>query len=340
MEALIHHFKLVTEGFRVPRRPGLRRRSSRRAASSACTSSPTAAPARTGCTSATRRSPTCRPPPAMCEGGMVADVIVGDRLHRPRDGRSRPMTQAQRPSGSTTRRYARAAARSSARYPQAALGAAADAAPRAVRGGLRQPATASRSAPSILGLTAAEVAAVATFYTMYKRRPVGDYHVGVCTNTLCAVMGGDAIFERLKEHLGVGNDETTADGTVTLEHLECNAACDYAPVMMVNWEFFDNHDARVGDASWSTTCAPATRSAPPAAPRAVHVARGRAGARRLPRRPRRRGPGRRARRRWSACELAARERLARAAQPERDGRRLRPTARPPRRPPTGGDDDR
>jgi NADH-quinone oxidoreductase subunit E len=91
----------------------------------------------------------------------------------------------------------------------------------------------------ILGITAAEVSGVATFYTMYKRRPVGDYHVGVCTNTLCAVMGGDAIFERLKEHLDVGNDETTADGKVTLEHIECNAACDYAPVMMVNWEFMD-----------------------------------------------------------------------------------------------------
>ncbi|GAA0630866.1 hypothetical protein GCM10009547_38420 [Sporichthya brevicatena] len=91
-----------------------------------------------------------------------------------------------------------------------------------------------------LGLTVAEVGAVATFYTMYKRRPIGDYHVGVCTNTLCAVMGGDAIFSALKEHLGVGNDETTADGKVTLEHIECNAACDFAPVMMVNWEFFDN----------------------------------------------------------------------------------------------------
>ena len=93
---------------------------------------------------------------------------------------------------------------------------------------------------NILGISAAEVAGVATFYTMYKRRPVGDYHVGVCTNTLCAVMGGDAIFERLKDHLDVGNDETTEDGKVTLEHVECNAACDYAPVMMVNWEFFDN----------------------------------------------------------------------------------------------------
>jgi NADH-quinone oxidoreductase subunit E len=91
----------------------------------------------------------------------------------------------------------------------------------------------------LLGITAAEVAGVATFYTMYKRRPVGDYHVGVCTNTLCAVMGGDAIFERLKDHLGVGNDETTEDGAITLEHVECNAACDYAPVVMVNWEFMD-----------------------------------------------------------------------------------------------------
>jgi len=91
-----------------------------------------------------------------------------------------------------------------------------------------------------LGLTAAEVAAVATFYTQYKRRPNGDYTVGVCTNTLCAVMGGDQIFATLKDHLGVGNDETTEDGAVTLEHIECNAACDYAPVVMVNWEFFDN----------------------------------------------------------------------------------------------------
>ena len=91
-----------------------------------------------------------------------------------------------------------------------------------------------------LGLTVAEVGAVATFYTMYKRRPIGDSHVGVCTNTLCAVMGGDAIFAALSDHLGVGNDETTADGKVTLEHIECNAACDYAPVMTVNWEFFDN----------------------------------------------------------------------------------------------------
>jgi NADH-quinone oxidoreductase subunit E len=91
-----------------------------------------------------------------------------------------------------------------------------------------------------LGLAEAEVAGVATFYTMYKRHPVGEYHVGVCTNTLCAVMGGDAIWDRVSSHLGVGHDEVTDDGRVSLERVECNAACDYAPVVMVNWEFFDH----------------------------------------------------------------------------------------------------
>ena len=92
----------------------------------------------------------------------------------------------------------------------------------------------------LLEIETAEVSAVATFYTQYKRKPVGEYHVGVCTNTLCAVMGGDAIFSALKEHLGIENDGVTEDGKVSLEHIECNAACDYAPVVMANWEFYDN----------------------------------------------------------------------------------------------------
>ncbi len=91
-----------------------------------------------------------------------------------------------------------------------------------------------------LGLTKAEVGAVATFYTMYRRTPAGTYHVGVCTNTLCAVLGGDAIMASLKDHLGIGHNQTTEDGIVSLEHIECNAACDYAPVVMVNWEFYDD----------------------------------------------------------------------------------------------------
>lgn len=92
----------------------------------------------------------------------------------------------------------------------------------------------------VLSLTRAEVSAVATFYSQYRRRPNGDYNVGVCTNALCGVMGGEIIWDRLSEHLGIGHDQTTADGRITLEQLECNAACDYAPVIMVNWEFFDN----------------------------------------------------------------------------------------------------
>jgi len=91
-----------------------------------------------------------------------------------------------------------------------------------------------------LGLSEAEVTAVVSFYTMYKRRPVGEYHVGVCTNTLCAIMGGDVIHAELRSHLGVEAGEATPDGKLSLERIECNAGCDYAPVVMVNWEFFDD----------------------------------------------------------------------------------------------------
>jgi NADH-quinone oxidoreductase subunit E len=91
-----------------------------------------------------------------------------------------------------------------------------------------------------LDITKAQVAAVATFYTMYKRSPTGEYLVSVCTNTLCGMLGGDEIFAALKEQLGVANNGTTADGSITLEHAECLAACDYAPVVTVNYEFFDN----------------------------------------------------------------------------------------------------
>src|SRR4051794_35453896 len=89
----------------------------------------------------------------------------------------------------------------------------------------------------ILGINKAQVGAVATFYTMYKRRPTGDYLISVCTNTLCNVLGGQDVYDGLSEHLGVGHDETTADGSITLEHAECLAACDYAPVVTVNYDF-------------------------------------------------------------------------------------------------------
>ncbi|MEU8636656.1 NADH-quinone oxidoreductase subunit NuoE [Amycolatopsis sp. NPDC048633] len=100
-----------------------------------------------------------------------------------------------------------------------------------------------------LDLSDAEVSAVATFYTMYKRKPCGEHLVSVCTNTLCAAMGGDAIYKKLRTHLGsesepLGQNETAGTpnepGSITLEHAECLAACDLAPVIQVNYEFFDN----------------------------------------------------------------------------------------------------
>jgi NADH-quinone oxidoreductase subunit E len=105
-----------------------------------------------------------------------------------------------------------------------------------------------------LDLTAAEVDAVVTFYTMYKRNPCGQHLVSVCTNTMCAMLGGDAIYAKLREFLGgdtnhVGHagdihEETFGapdeSGSITLEHVECLAACDFAPVMQVNYEYYDN----------------------------------------------------------------------------------------------------
>ena len=100
----------------------------------------------------------------------------------------------------------------------------------------------------VLGITETEVLGVASFYTMYKHEPAAEYQVGVCTNTTCAIMGGDQIWAELADHVGGegashGNghhDIKSPDGKVAVERLECNAACDYAPVVMVNWEFFDN----------------------------------------------------------------------------------------------------
>jgi NADH-quinone oxidoreductase subunit E len=90
-----------------------------------------------------------------------------------------------------------------------------------------------------LDITETEVLGVATFYTMYSHEDGGDYHVGVCTNTLCAIMGGEIYAKLTDGHEGDGHGPIR-DGNVSVERVECNAACDYAPVVMINWEFFDN----------------------------------------------------------------------------------------------------
>jgi NADH-quinone oxidoreductase subunit E len=92
----------------------------------------------------------------------------------------------------------------------------------------------------LLGMSRAEVSGVASFYTMYLRQVGGKFRVGVCINSLCAILGGDEIWESLVDYVGVGNLETTDDGLVSLERIECQAACTHAPVMTLNWEFLDN----------------------------------------------------------------------------------------------------
>lgn len=102
-----------------------------------------------------------------------------------------------------------------------------------------------RACAEVLGLTPAEVTAVASFYTMYKNEIMGRHHVGVCTNTLCAVLGGDAVWEALVEAVGDGTPLGNHGRTVStedffLERIECQAACTHAPVMTVDWEFIDD----------------------------------------------------------------------------------------------------
>jgi len=96
-----------------------------------------------------------------------------------------------------------------------------------------------RELADIVGLTTAEVEAVATFYTMLKLHPCGRYVISVCTNPSCALLGGRRLYERAREVLGDQAERISDDGMFTLEEEECLAACDQAPVVAVNYLFFD-----------------------------------------------------------------------------------------------------
>jgi NADH-quinone oxidoreductase subunit E len=91
----------------------------------------------------------------------------------------------------------------------------------------------------ILGLTTAEVEAVATFYTMLRKRPTGKWLISVCTNVSCALLGGRELYERARELVGDGSDGSTTDGEFTVEEVECLGACDAAPVLQVNYCNYD-----------------------------------------------------------------------------------------------------
>ena len=107
---------------------------------------------------------------------------------------------------------------------------------------------AMREVAELTGMTPAQVQAVASFYTMYRREPVGDYVVSVCTSISCWLRGADDVLDAIADEAGVVDGETSANGRITVEHVECGGACGGAPAVCVNWELIEGVDAEKGRA--------------------------------------------------------------------------------------------
>jgi NADH-quinone oxidoreductase subunit E len=91
-----------------------------------------------------------------------------------------------------------------------------------------------------VGVTPLQVNEVVGFYSMLHKKPMGKYHVQVCTNISCLLVGGDELYDRACHKLGIGHKEVTADGRISLEEVECMGACSWAPAVQVNYDFY--HD--------------------------------------------------------------------------------------------------
>ena len=81
---------------------------------------------------------------------------------------------------------------------------------------------------------------VLTYYSMLHRKPMGKYHVQICTNISCLLVGGEELWNKASQKLGIGHKEVTADGRISLEEVECIGACSWAPAIQVNYDFY--HD--------------------------------------------------------------------------------------------------
>jgi NADH-quinone oxidoreductase subunit E len=90
------------------------------------------------------------------------------------------------------------------------------------------------------GLTELEVRNVISYYSMLHTRPMGKYHVQVCTNISCMLRGGEELLEHCKQRLGIGNKQVTPDGKFSLEEVECIGGCSWAPAVQVNYDFHEN----------------------------------------------------------------------------------------------------
>jgi NADH-quinone oxidoreductase subunit E len=91
-----------------------------------------------------------------------------------------------------------------------------------------------------VGVTPLQVEEVLSYYSMLHRKPLGKFHVQVCTNISCLLRGGDRLYEHASQKLGIGHKEVTADGQFSLEEVECIGACSWAPAVQVNYDF--HHD--------------------------------------------------------------------------------------------------
>jgi NADH-quinone oxidoreductase subunit E len=91
-----------------------------------------------------------------------------------------------------------------------------------------------------VGVTALQVNEVLTYYSMLHRKPLGRYHVQICTNISCLLLGGEELWNKATRKLGIGHKQVTADGRVSLEEVECIGACSWAPAIQVNYDFY--HD--------------------------------------------------------------------------------------------------
>ncbi len=99
-----------------------------------------------------------------------------------------------------------------------------------------------RIVAALLGLRPIKVREVVTFYTLFARKPLGKFHIQVCSNLSCSLAGGEKILEHLKARLGIRVGQTTPDGKYTLTEVECLGACEQAPCMMVNFDYYGNLD--------------------------------------------------------------------------------------------------
>ncbi len=102
------------------------------------------------------------------------------------------------------------------------------------------PLDAMRAVAEVLDLPLAHVQGVATFYTMYWKKPMGRRHVQVCTNISCMLRGGEQIYHHVRDELGIGHMERSQDGEFSLEEVECMGACGGAPMIAINEDYHEN----------------------------------------------------------------------------------------------------